>query len=223
MTDESLTSMQAAVLDFRRARDRAILQDVLARLTGRSDDLLCYEDVRQKLKVGASKGQVLKEIPIDAIVGSADRCSDFTRSFLPRQETDEQRWARVEMAMTTMSGVPPIEVYQIGDVYFVMDGHHRVSVARQFGSTHIQAYVTELRTRVPLSPDVQPDELVIQAEYADFLERTDLDELRPEVDLSVSVAGQYRALEEHIEVHRYYMGQEQEREIAYDEAATAGR
>jgi len=220
MTDQSFTSIQAAVLDFRRARDRAILQDVLARLTGKSDDLLCFEDVRQKLKVGSTSPRVLKEIPLDAIIGSADRCSDFTRSFLPRQSSDEQRWARVEMAMTTMSGVPPIEVYQIGEAYFVIDGHHRVSVGRQFGSSHIQAYVTELRTRVPLSPDVRPDELVIQAEYAGFLERTDLDELRPEADLSVSVAGQYRALEEHIEVHRYYMGQEQEREIAYDEAVT---
>jgi nucleotide-binding universal stress UspA family protein len=111
-------------------------------------------------------------------------------------------------------------VHQIGEAYFVLDGHHRVSVARRSGATHIQAYVTELKTRAPLSPDVRPDELVIQAEYADFLEHTRLDELRPEADLSVSVAGQYRALAEHIDVHRYFMGLEQKRDIPYAEAVT---
>jgi len=224
MVDTSLTSVPSAKADFRRARDRAILEDLAAGLTGQSTDLLCYEDVRQKLKAGGTKARVLKDIPLDAIVGSAGRCQDFTRSFLPRHVEDEQRWARVEMAMTTMSGLPPIDVYQIGDVYFVLDGHHRVSVARQFGATHIQAYVTELRTRVPLSPDMEPGDLIIQAEYADFLEKTHLDELRPEADLSVSVPGQYRALEEHIDVHRYYMGLEQGRErdlpwkVPYEEA-----
>jgi nucleotide-binding universal stress UspA family protein len=220
MTDRSLTSIQAAVIDFRRARDRAILEDILARLTGKSADLLCYDDVRQKLKAGVAKAKVLKDIPLDAIVGSAGRCSDFTRSFLPRQASDEQRWARVEVAVNRMSGLPPIEAYQIGEAYFVLDGHHRVSVARRSGATHIQAYVTELKTRVPLSPDVQPGDLVIQAEYADFLERTRLDELHPEADLSVSVAGQYRALAEHIDVHRYFMELEQKRDIPYEEAVT---
>jgi len=218
MTDASLTSMQAAIHDFRRARDQALLEDIVARISGRSSDLLCYDDVRQKLKVGSAKTRVLKDIPIDAIVGSADRCHDFTRSFLPRQVKDEQRWARVEMAMDTMSGLPPIEVYQIGEVYFVLDGHHRVSVVRRSGGTHIQAYVTELKTRVPLSPDMQPDDLVIQAEYAEFLAQTCLDELRPGVDLSVSVPGQYRSLLEHIDVHRYFMGLEEDREIPYEEA-----
>jgi nucleotide-binding universal stress UspA family protein len=220
VTDQSLTRMQSARLDFRRARDRAALETILARLTGRSTELLCYGDVREKLKARRTPAKVLKDIPLDAIVGSVGRCSDFTRSFLPRQATDEGRWARVEVAMNTLSGLPPIEVYQVGDAYFVLDGHHRVSVARQLGATHIQAYVTEVRTRVPLSPDVQPDDLIIQAEYADFLERTRLDELRPDADLRVSVPGQYRALKEHIQVHRYFMGLEQEREIPYKEAVT---
>jgi nucleotide-binding universal stress UspA family protein len=115
-------------------------------------------------------------------------------------------------------GLPAIDVYQIGEVYFVLDGNHRVSVARQLGATHIQAYVTEVRTRVPLSPDVQPDDLILKAEYADFLEHTCLDEIRPEADLSVTAPGRYRVLEEHIEVHRYFMGLEQERDIPYKEA-----
>ena len=190
----------------------------MARLTGRSAELLSYEEVRQKLKARASGKRGLKEIPLDAIVGSVDRYADFTRGFLPRQDRDEQRWARVKVAMTGLVGLPPIEVYQLGQTYFVHDGNHRVSVARQLGATSIQAYVTEVRTRIPLSPDVEPNDLILKAEYADFLERTRLDVLRPDADLSVTVPGQYQVIEEHIEVHRYFMGLEQQREIPYEEA-----
>jgi nucleotide-binding universal stress UspA family protein len=206
------------VEDFRHARRQANLQQVVARLTGKSAELLSYEDVRQKLKAMELSGEELKEIPLDAIVGSVGRYTDFTRGFLPRQDSDEGRWARVKVAMTDMRGVPPIQVYQIGQAYFVQDGNHRVSIARRLGATHIEAYVTQVQTKVPLSPDIQSDDLILKAEYTEFLEHTCLDELRPEADLSVTAPGQYQVLEEHIEVHRYFMGLEQEREIPYTEA-----
>jgi nucleotide-binding universal stress UspA family protein len=218
MTDPSSLSISYAIEDFHRARRRAALEEILAKLTGKSTDLLSFEDMRQKLKTKVGPARELKEIPLDAIVGSADRYTDFTRSFLPRQDFDRDRWARVMAAVTNLTGLPPIEVYQIGEVYFVLDGHHRVSVARQLGATHIQAYVTKLHPRVPLSPEDQLDDLVVKTEYADFLERTHLDELRPDADLRVTAAGKYRLLEEHIEVHRYFMGLEQKREIPYTEA-----
>jgi nucleotide-binding universal stress UspA family protein len=194
------------------------MEQVMARLRGRSAELLPFEEVRGKLKGRAASPLGLQEIPLDAIVGSVGRYKDFTRSFLPRQDSDEQRWARVQEAATDLSGLPPIEVYKIGDVYFVRDGNHRVSVARQFEQTHIQANVTEIPTRVPLSPDVQPHELLLKAQYTDFLEHTRLDELRPGADLSLTVAWRYHKLLEHIEVHRYYMGLDQQREIPYSEA-----
>jgi nucleotide-binding universal stress UspA family protein len=215
MTPRSIAS---AVQDFHKARDQAAMERIIARLTGKSANLLCYDDVRRKLRAQKTTSQELKDIPIDAIVGSVGRCADFTRSFLPRKETDGDRWARIEVAMTDLSGLPPIDVYQVGEAYFVLDGHHRVSVARHLGATHIQAYVTKVQTRVALTPDVQPDDLIIKAEYADFLVHTNLDELRPEADLSVSVPGQYREIEHHIEVHQYYMGLEQRREVPYQEA-----
>jgi nucleotide-binding universal stress UspA family protein len=208
----------SAIQDFRRARSRAKLEQVMARLTGASTELLNYEEVRQKLKGTHTTSRGLQDIPIDAIVGSVGRYSDFTRSFLPRQDADERRWAGVEAAMTDMTGLPPVEVYQIGKAYFVMDGNHRVSVAKQLGATHVEAYVTELHTKVPLSPDVQPQDLIVKAEYAEFLEHTRLDELRPNADLSMSLPGKYQELEEHISVHRYFMGIEQDREIPYEEA-----
>ncbi len=209
-----------ALQDFRRARSRATLQQILARLTGRSADLLSYEEVRQKLKATGVGQRKLEEIPLDSIVGSVGRYHDFTRSFLPRQDSDEGRWTRVRKAMTSPKPMPPIEVYQIGQVYFVLDGNHRVSVARQLGDTHIPACVTEVHTKVPLSPDVKPDDLILKAEYTDFLEDTHLDTLRPQSDLSVTAPGQYQALQEHIKVHHHFLTLLQERDVPYEEAAT---
>jgi len=213
-------SFSSAIADFHRARRQAALQQIMARLTGRPADLLSYEEVRRKLKARESGGAKLEDVPLDAIVGSVGRYSDFTRSFLPRRDSDAGRWARVKVATTDLRGLPPIEVYQVGQAYFVRDGNHRVSVARQLGATHIQAYVTRVRTKVPLSSEDQLDDLILKAEYTDFLEHTHLDELRPEADLSVTAPGKYPVLEEHIAVHRYFMGLEQQREIPYEEAVT---
>lgn len=218
MTEYDAFSYSTALKDFKQARRQAVLQEMLARLTGRSTELLPYEEVRRKLKVTEGGVRQLKDIPLDGIVGSVGRYSDFTRDFLPRRDSDEERWARVMATAHTLTGLPPIEVYQIDNAYFVKDGNHRVSVARQLGASHIEAYVTPVQTKVPLSPDTQPDDLILKAEYVDFLERTNLGELRPEADLEVTVPGQYQLLLEHIEVHRHFMGIEQQREIPYEEA-----
>jgi nucleotide-binding universal stress UspA family protein len=218
--DQELHTFSAAIDDFHRARSLAALKEILAHITGDSTQLLSYDEVRQKLKVKGSFDKGLRDIPLDAIVGSVGRYNDFTRDFLPKQDSDEKRWARVKVAATSLEGLDPIEVYQIGEVYFVKDGNHRVSVARQLGATHIQAYITEIRTRVPLTPDVKPDDLILKAEYADFLEKTRLDEYRPQADLSVTVPGQYPILLEHIDMHRYFMGLDYQRDISYEEAVT---
>lgn len=209
-----------AVKDFRQARRRAGLEQLLSRITGKSPELLAFEDVRRQLRGGSMVPRGLQDIPLDAIVGSVGRYRDFTRSFLPLTDEDASRWADVKVAQET-TGVPPIEVYQVGEVYFVLDGNHRVSVARQMGSKTIEAYVTEVQTKVALEPDVQPDDLIMKAEYADFLAQTQLDRLRPAGDLSLTAPGKYPLLHEHIEVHRYYLGMEQQREIPYDEAVTS--
>jgi nucleotide-binding universal stress UspA family protein len=209
----------SAIQDFHRARRRSALERILARLRGKSADLLSYEEVRKKLKIQGRKSPTLKEIPLDEIVGSVDRYTDFTRSFLPKDDADAGRWAGVKLAVSDLKGLPPIDVYQIGDVYFVEDGNHRVSVARELGQDSIEAYVTELVTKVSLKPDVDIDDLILKAEYVDFLEHTRLDQSRPQVDLALTVPGGYRILEEHIAVHRHFLGLEQQREISYGEAA----
>ncbi|MFM8320029.1 MAG: universal stress protein [Chloroflexota bacterium] len=210
----------AAIADFHRARSQAALKEMIARLRGSSVDLLSFDDVRRTLRLQGGVERGLQDIPLDAIVGSVGRYADFTRDFLPRREISPARWARVKLAASGLIGLPPIEVYRIGEAYFVKDGNHRVSVARQFRARYIQAYVTEVYSRVPLTPDVQPDDLILKAEYSLFLEQTRLNELRPQADLSVSAPGMYPALLEHIDVHRYFMGLDLQRDISYGEAVT---
>ena len=218
--DPEISSLGSAVQDFYRARNQADLKVMLARFTGQTTQLLSFDEVRQKLGLQGSTERGIKDIPLDSIVGSVGRYTDFTRDFLPRRDINPQRWARVKIAASGLVGLPPIEVYQIGDAYFVEDGNHRVSVARQLGATHIQAYVYEVHSRVPLTPDVKADDLIMIAEYSHFLEKTHLDEVRPEADLRVTVPGQYQVILEHIDVHRYYMGLDFKRDIPYAEAVT---
>ena len=214
-------NFRQALHDFHEARQRAAVEEILSRMTGKSNDLLSYEEVAQKLKLQARAERGIQSIPLDAIIGSVGRYTDFTRTFLPRNPADEDRWARVKASLSdNLTGWPPIEVYQVGDVYFVLDGNHRVSIARQEGWEKIEARVIEVKTNVPLTPDVSPDDLIIKAEYAEFLNETDLPRLRPDADLSVSVPGQYDKLREYIQVHRYYMGLDFQRDISYEEALT---
>ncbi|MBN1878350.1 MAG: universal stress protein [Anaerolineae bacterium] len=208
----------AAVNDFRDARRKASLEVIMSRLRGRAIELLPYEEVRRLLGAVQGTERGLQDIPLDAIVGSVGRYTDFTRSFLPLQDSDCWRWTRVRMATDNPVGVPPIEVYQVGEVYFVKDGNHRVSVARQLETPTIQAYVIEIKTRAHLTPDSKLDDLILEAEYADFIARTHLDEIRPDANLKVTAPGKYRELEEHIYVHHYYMGLDQRRDVTYAEA-----
>lgn len=219
-TTNQMESLSTAKSDFRRARGRAALQSILAKITGGNSELLSYEDVRRKVRASGVVSRTVQEVPLDAIVGSVGRYQDFTRTFLPKQDSDQDRWARVKVATAGMTGLPPVELYQIGEAYFVADGHHRISVARAVGSTLIQAYVTEVRSKVPLEVDSSPDDLLLKAEEAEFLTRTNLDEMYPDIDLRVTCPGRYHTLIEHIDVHRHYMGLEQQREIPYPEAVS---
>ena len=216
--DEVFSGRAEAVMDFHRARRRAALQATLARLRGNSSRLLSYEEVRQRLRANSRVELGIQDVPIDHIVGSVGRYTDFSRGFLPLQASDEARWVRVKLAAESLEGLPPIEVYKIGDVYFVRDGNHRVSVARASGFPTIHAYVTEVKSDVALKPDDSPDDLILKYEYAEFLDWSNLRQVLPGVDLMVTVPGGCENLKEHINVHRYFMGLEQRRDIGLEEA-----
>ena len=122
---------------FDRARRQAFIESVMGQLRGRPTLLLPFEEVKTKLGLQPSSDRGLQEIPLDSIVGSVGRYREFTRSFLPRDDTIRERWKRIYAAAQGLRGLPPIEVYQVGDVYFIKDGNHRVSVARQMGTETI--------------------------------------------------------------------------------------
>src|SRR3989304_4850017 len=117
-------NLALAVGGVRAAPRRAAIEEILARLRGTSADLLSFEEVRDKLGGVGQRPRGLQDIPLDSIVGSVGRYSEFTRSFLPRTDSDEQRWAAVRTGGESLAGLPPIEVYKLGEAYFVQDGAH---------------------------------------------------------------------------------------------------
>jgi nucleotide-binding universal stress UspA family protein len=190
MSRKNPLNYRIAVQDFKRARKQAAVQQLLAHLTGKSAELLAYDDVRQQLRETGTIERGLQEIPLDAIVGSVGRSDDFTRDFLPKKDSDQERWAQVKTAILDMSGMAPIDVYQIGEGYFVRDGNHRL------------------------------DEVSCKARYVEFLEKTKLDELRPEANLLLSICDDYHILLTQIEAFRHCLGEEQQCNISHREAVT---
>lgn len=214
-------SYQSSVQDFHAARTQAALRDILARLTRKSDNLLAYEEVARQLNLAARSERGTQSIPLSAIVGSVGRAADFTRTFLPRREQDLERWARVRTAFMDpdRENMPPIEVYQVGQVYFVLDGNHRVSIARREGMTYIDARVIEIETPVQLTPDMTPEDVICRAELADFLRATELEHAARRFDFSTKKCGQYPRLLAHISAHRQFLNRGQQRPSSLPEAA----
>jgi hypothetical protein len=215
---ENALMMATAARNFQNARMKAFWREFWAALTGKSIDLLSFEEVRQRLRLRDERYLGLQNIEIDKIVGSVGRYRDFTRGFLPRTNSGRSRWQKLDAMARGAEGFPPIEVYKVGDVYFVLDGNHRVSVARQLGATTIEAYVTELPTAVPFDANTTPDELIIKEGYAEFLRQTRLDQLHPGSQVILTEPDRYEQILEHISVHRYFMGLEQDRPISWQEA-----
>ena len=133
--------------DFTVARRKALLGRIGARLRRRdavSNRLLCFEEVRRIPR--AAVGRFYRgttTVRVEQIVGSLGRCSEFDRGFMPAKDSVEERWKRIDRAFHRGEELPPVRLYKVGGCYFVLDGHHRVSVASYHGVEWIDAYVTE--------------------------------------------------------------------------------
>jgi hypothetical protein len=204
--------------DFKRARRQAFLARLLSRLNHESNDLLPLNEVRLRLHSRGQHYRGLQTVPVAAIVGSEGRYEDFNRQFLPRAAALKDRWVSIDRAHYEDVLLPPVDLYKMGDIYFVKDGNHRISVARQRGQEFIDAFVTEIEVFVPLSANLSLHDLLLKEEYNDFLEWTNLHHLRPDQHIEFTVMGGYIDLIGHINTYRYYMGLEQGREISIDEA-----
>lgn len=191
---------------FQSARQQAFLQEMVSLLRGKSAELLSFEDIRTRLRLREESYKGLQDIPVDQIKGSVGRYHEFTNNFLPKKSEMKDRWSRVYAKVNSLEGVPPIEVYKVGDVYFVRDGNHRVSVARQIGAKTIQAHVTELPTSVQISPETTLKDLDEAAAYVAFLEETGLKQTRHHhQSMQLSEPSRYPELMGHIYLHAQVM------------------
>ena len=207
--------------DFNKARSRALFSQVLALLRNEKDELLSLQEVKSLLRPRSETYRGMRTVPIGRIVGSEGRYQDFNKRFLPRRTHLRGRWERVDVAHYAQITLPPIRLYEIGGVYFVRDGNHRVSVARTQGVEFIDAEVVSLNIGVELSPDMGREELlnrVIELEKAEFFRTTKLDRWRPQAVVEFTSPGRYEELVRHIQGHKYYINQNCKEEISFKEA-----
>jgi hypothetical protein len=163
--------------DFSRARRARVLSDIARRLRREPDDvglILPFEEVIEALGRTGQHDLGLRVVPLDAVVGSVDRTVDFDRGFRPTSQRLRSRWERIAAAQRRGESMPPVSLFRIGDLYFVRDGHHRVSVAKSLGRPDIDAYVTEVETRVPLDSETRLSDLPLKDHERLFFERVPL-------------------------------------------------
>jgi hypothetical protein len=220
MTDPSRYARSEAHRNWERVRQAAISEDLLSLIGFRKPDLLSFEEVQRGLRLHHKSYKGLQDIPLDQIRGSVGRYRDFTQSFMPRNPKMRDRWERVN-AVAIDRGLPPIEVYKVGDAYFVLDGNHRVSVALGQGGDTIQAHVWEFSTPLGLSAEADLDEVITKAEYADFLETTGLSALRPDAEIIFTLPGRYRELEYQIHLYQQALTQIDGEPCSWEDAVTA--
>ena len=209
---------EQARADFQRARFKAFVNRVWGTLSGQPTTLLSYDAIKEKLHIGGPIYRGVQTVRVDQIAGSLNRYHEFDRVFLPASDKLAERWQRVNRAFYQEISLPPVVLYKVGQVYFVVDGHHRVSVARGQGQIYIEAEVRECATRVNITPDIRLEDLEILGTKVSFLERTSLDSLKPDANIKVTIPDGFERMLEHIAVHRYFMGIDWKRDISDEEA-----
>jgi hypothetical protein len=132
-------------VDFSRARRRALLRRVATRLRNdnASNRLLCFDDIRKIPGASARVYRGMRTVPVSQIGGSVGRCYEFDRDFMPAKANVGERLKGIDRAFWRGEELPPVSLYKVGSFYFVLDGHHRISVACYHGVEWIEAYVTE--------------------------------------------------------------------------------
>ncbi len=211
-----------AETDFQRARRRHVLAALSGRLRREPDDInliLPFDEVVRALGRRGERPLGLQTIPLESIVGSVDRTRDFDRRFRPTSNRLRERWQGIDMALRRGRGMPPISVYRIGDLHFVRDGHHRVSVALAMRLAVIEAYVTEIVTEIPAVGISRRGDLVVKDYERLFRQRVPLP---PEMAerIRVSDPWDYAQLSETVEAWAFRLLQD---ERAFLDRRTAAR
>lgn len=205
--------------DFSKARRKAFLRRLGSYLRSDpgSNRLLSFEEVKKALGTVNQVYLGIRKVEIDKIIGSVGRHRDFDRAFLPSKGGDSARWKKIDGMMRRAEELPPISLYKIGGAYFVRDGNHRVSVARQRGIKLLDAEVTELRTRIPVDSSLTAENLLHKLEYRRLLDRLPMDRVLPEIKVEFSNVADYRNLATYIEAHGFRLSQLRRRYVSPEE------
>jgi hypothetical protein len=208
--------------DFNKARSKATITSILNALTPEKQHLLSLEDVRNVLKPKSETYKGMQTVDIDKIVGSEGRYKDFNSAFLPKRDFIRGRWESIDRAHLSDVILPPIKLYEIGGVYFVRDGNHRVSVAKSQGVMAIDAEVIELDTELKLEAGMTWSDLkwlVIDYEKDQVYKETDIGKIINKREIHFTETGRWIELLRHIQGHKYFLNQDKDEEIPFTEAA----
>ncbi len=207
--------------DFLRARRQQVLARLAHKLRREPDDvnlILPFQEVVHALGQMGERYIGLRTIPLDAIVGSVDRTRDFDRRFRPTSTRMRQRWQRLAEAQRRGEAIPPIDVYKVGDMYFVKDGHHRVSVAHALDLRTIDAYVTEVITRISPNGIRRRGDLIMKDYRREFLDRVPLP-MEARGRIAFTHPKRYGELSMYVEAWGFRLIQQEDRLTHRDEVA----
>ena len=206
--------------DFTRIRIREAMTKIFSTILNSNRELLSLHEATAILKPKSETYKGMKMVPINRIVGSEGRYRDFNRKFLPKHDNMRSRWERIDIAHYEHKILPPVHLYEIGGVYFIRDGNHRVSVAKTNKVEFIDAEVIALSSSLELNPNMTMEDIkraVIELEKKLFYEKTHLDKLRSRHGIEFTAPGRYDEMLAHINGHKYYMNLEREEEIRFEE------
>lgn len=206
--------------EFQQARRQAWRQQLSSRWGGRDTQLIPFDTIRTQLKQRNPFYRGIQEVPISQIVGSVGRYHAFDRSFLPLNDDLKERWVNLH-ALAQTQGWTPIEIYKVGNAYFVKDGNHRVSVAQAIGNSAIEAHIWEYPEDLLINPDDSLDQMLIRLGEKHFISVTHLDKLYPDHNIRFTTPGRYTELLAQIEDLQAQLSFIDHTEMPYEEAVGA--
>lgn len=204
---------------FERARRKEAYRRFGRIVTGGSRSVpVPLDEVQVRMRVFEQTYVGIRPIPVRQIVGSAGRTTDFDKDFLPTRAEVRDRWTNIERTYPE-SGFPPIVVYKLGDSYFVVDGHHRVAVAKQRKVEFIDAEITELRSRFPIPQGADVGRIIYASQQQLFMEESGLDRARPEATVEFTRPQGFVELLELVKVHGFHLMMEREQVLRVEDIA----
>ncbi len=217
----AIGTMEQSVDDFSKAKNKALFNEIQHLLSPEEARLISFNDLKEMLHPDNEVYMGMKTVPVANIVGSEGRYNDFDNLFFPKRSHLKNRWESIDRAHIENVILPPVTLYEIGGLYFVRDGNHRVSVARARGIEFIDAEVTSLRTEIRLKPGYTMEYLVkqiINYEKRVFYSETNFGDITDDWSLDFTAPGQYDVIYNHILTHKYYINLNNVEEISLTDA-----